>query len=65
MDFFRMNPFSLMRRMTEEMDRIFSDGGQERQSDGDMLWAPAAEVSQHEGNYIILVSQRGVHGFDK
>ena len=60
MDFFRMNPFSLMRRMTEEMDRVFGDGGQERQSAGDTLWAPAVEVSQREGNYMIRAELPGV-----
>jgi len=60
MDLFRMNPFSLMRRMTEEMDRVFGDGGQERQSSGDILWAPAVEVSQREGNYMIRAELPGV-----
>src|SRR3954453_13162706 len=53
MDFFRMNPFSLMRRMTEEMDRVFGDGGHELQSAGDILWTPAVQVSQREGNYLV------------
>jgi HSP20 family protein len=60
MDFFRMNPFSLMRRMTEEMDRVFGDGGQERQSAGDILWTPAVEVSQREGNYMVRAELPGV-----
>ena len=60
MDFFRMNPFSLMRRMTEEMDRVFGDRGQERESGGDVLWAPAVEVSQREGNYVVRAELPGL-----
>ncbi len=60
MDFFRLNPFSLMRRMTEEMDRVFGDGGQERDRGGDAFWAPAVEVSQREGNYVIRAELPGV-----
>jgi HSP20 family protein len=60
MDFFRMNPFSLMRRMTEEMDRVFGDGGQERASGGDVLWVPAVEVSQREGNYVVRAELPGL-----
>src|SRR4051812_17146733 len=60
MDLFRMNPFSLMRRMTEEMDRVFGDGGQERQSSGDFLWAPAIEVSQRDGNFVVRAELPGL-----
>ncbi|HEX4166427.1 MAG TPA: Hsp20/alpha crystallin family protein [Bryobacteraceae bacterium] len=59
MDFFRMNPFSLMRRMTEEMDRIFGDGGQEQQTGGD-IWAPAIDVSEHDGNYVVRAELPGL-----
>jgi HSP20 family protein len=60
MDLFRMNPFSLMRRMTEEMDRVFGDAGQERERGGDAFWAPAVEVSQREGNYVVRAELPGV-----
>jgi HSP20 family protein len=60
MDLFRMNPFSLMRRMTEEMDRVFAGGGQEPESGGDVLWAPAIEVSQREGKYVVRAELPGV-----
>jgi HSP20 family protein len=58
-DFFRMNPFSLMRRMTEEMDRVFGDGPT-REGNGEMLWAPAVEVSQREGNYVVRAELAGL-----
>lgn len=60
MDFFRMNPFSLMRRMTEEMDRVFGDGGQEREGNRGIFWAPAVEVSQREGNYVVRAELPGL-----
>jgi len=58
-DLFRLNPFSLMRRMTEEMDRVFGDG-QERERGGDAFWAPAVEVSQREGNYVVRAELPGL-----
>jgi len=60
MDFFRMNPFSLMRRLTEEMDRVFGDGGQARQANGDIAWAPAIEVSRREGSYVVRAELPGL-----
>lgn len=60
MDFFRMNPFSIMRRMTEEMDRVFGDRAQERGTTADTLWTPAVEVSEREGNYIVRAELPGL-----
>jgi HSP20 family protein len=60
MDFFRMNPFSLMRRMTEEMDRVFGEGGLARESAGDGLWSPAIEVSERDGNCVIRAELPGL-----
>lgn len=59
MDLFRVNPFSLMRRMTEEMDRVFGDGRPEQQVSG-ALWAPAIEVSQQQGNYVVRAELPGL-----
>jgi len=57
-EFFRMNPFTLMRRMTEEIDRAFGESsrgyGRERS------WVPAVEVSQREGNYVICAELPGL-----
>jgi HSP20 family protein len=58
-DFFRINPFSLMRRMTEEMDRVFGDGSA-REGNGEMLWSPAVEISQGEGNYVVRAELAGL-----
>jgi HSP20 family protein len=60
MDVFRMNPFSLMRRMSEEMDRVFGDGGLARERAGDPSWSPAIEVSQRDGNYVVRAELPGL-----
>jgi HSP20 family protein len=60
MDFIRMNPFSLMRRVTEEMDRVFGDSGGTREGAGDVLWAPAIEVSEREGNFVVRAELPGL-----
>jgi HSP20 family protein len=61
-DFFRMSPFSLMRRMSEEMDRALRDF--RRGPEGEETWAPAIEVSQREGNYVIRAEIPGVNPSD-
>src|ERR1700736_2224937 len=57
-EFFPLNPFSLMRRMTEEMDRVFSEAG--RGSGGQTLWAPTIEVSEREGKYLVHADLPGL-----
>jgi HSP20 family protein len=55
---FLSNPFTLMRRMTEEMDRAFSEFNG---SNGDSsLFAPAIEVSQRDGQYSIHADLPGM-----
>jgi HSP20 family protein len=55
------NPFALMRRMTEEMDRIFNQFGFEQgQRAGTTAWAPAIEVAEREGNYLIEAELPGL-----
>jgi hypothetical protein len=43
-DLFKMNPLSLMRRITEQLDRTVPEvsGGEKRER----VWAPAIEVIQ-------------------
>jgi HSP20 family protein len=61
-DFFRMNPFSLMRRMTEELDRTFSEvSGRDF---GDRVWIPAIELTQRAGNYVVRAEVPGLHPND-
>jgi HSP20 family protein len=58
-DFFRMNPFSMMRRMTEEMDRMFGEGTSEGGERG-RTWAPAIEVQERDGNYVVRADLPGI-----
>jgi HSP20 family protein len=56
-EFFRMNPYTLMRRMTEEFDRMIGSTGREQ---GESAWAPAIEVTQDEGKYIVRAELPGL-----
>ncbi len=59
-DFFSMNPFALMRRMQEEMERAFASGGQQ----GSRAWTPAIEVSERDGNYVVCAELPGLRPDD-
>jgi HSP20 family protein len=59
-EFFRANPFSLLRRMTEEMDRVFQEVGLEREGSNATGWSPAIEISQKEGKYNIQAELPGL-----
>jgi HSP20 family protein len=64
-EFFSTNPFSLMRRMHDEMDRIFAEGfgqgfGGGEASGRSSAWAPAVEVSEREGNYVVCAELPGL-----
>lgn len=63
-DLFRMGPFALMRRMSEEMDRVFGEFGMNRGEGGKAMWAPAIEVSQADGKYLIRAELPGVNPGD-
>lgn len=58
-DFFRMTPFALMRRMTDEMDRVIGEFGFSRGSENP-VWAPAIEVAERDGNYVVRAEIPGV-----
>jgi HSP20 family protein len=61
-DLFRMSPFSLMRRMTEELDRVLAEStGREP---GEKLWAPAIDVTQREGSYVVRAELPGLNPED-
>jgi HSP20 family protein len=78
LDPFRGNPFSFMRRMTEEMDRLFQDvnlgmegreGGQGLGLQGrggreGIAWSPAIEVAQNEGKLTVQCELPGVDAKD-
>jgi HSP20 family protein len=58
-EFFNTNPFTLMRRMSEEMDRTFGQlFGQT--SSGAGSWYPAVEVTEHEGQLHVHAELPGL-----
>ena len=57
-DLIFMNPFSVMRRMTEEMDRAFQTSN--TANGGSALWAPAVEVSQTDSQYVVRAELPGL-----
>jgi HSP20 family protein len=63
-EFFRMNPFSLMRRMSEEMDRVMGEFGLNRSDTAAAVWAPAIEVSQNDGKYVVRAELPGLNPAD-
>ena len=57
-DLIFMNPFSVMRRMTEEMDRAFQTSNSA--NGGSASWAPAVEVSQTDSQYVVRAELPGL-----
>ncbi len=57
-DIFRMNPFSLMRRMSEELDRVFGESNEREQRE--RTWTPAVELIQREGNLVVRAELPGL-----
>lgn len=56
----RTNPFSLMRRMTEEMDRMMGEFTSGRGNGNQMVWAPAIELSQEDGAFVAKAELPGL-----
>jgi HSP20 family protein len=61
-DFFTISPFGLMRRFTEEMDRVFSNFGGTSGGTGleDLTWAPPVEIRESEGHLVISAELPGL-----
>lgn len=59
-DFFRLNPFALMRRISEEMDRAVQEVGLARDDGQSTMWAPAIEVREENGTYRIQAELPGL-----
>ncbi len=57
-EFFRMSPFSLMRRMSEELDRFLGEGP--TREPAEKVWAPAIEVTQQDGKYLVRAELPGL-----
>jgi HSP20 family protein len=58
-DLFRMGPFSLMRRMAEEMNHVFGEGGFGR-GESARAWTPAIEVSEKDGRFVVRADLPGI-----
>jgi len=54
---FGANPFGLMRRFSEEMDRAFTNFMPPAEYD---LWAPALEVKHINGNFVVTAELPGI-----
>lgn len=62
-DFFTMSPFAMMRRFSDEMDRMFSGGARgERQTISG--WTPAVEVSQKGDQFKVCAELPGMNKDD-
>ncbi len=60
-EFFSSNPFALMRRMSEEMDRHFGQMyGQSSGGAGQGGWSPAVEVREHDGQLEVCAELPGL-----
>jgi HSP20 family protein len=61
-----LNPFTLMRRMQEELNRAFSPAGNGNSSGraNSGLWVPAVELAQREGNFIVSAELPGISDKD-
>jgi HSP20 family protein len=54
-------PFTMLRRLTEEMDRAFASAfGLSRDAGEAGLWSPAIEVREREGNLEIIAELPGM-----
>jgi len=58
-EFFSSSPFSLMRRLSEQMDRAFGPF-LERSAGGEQWWSPAVEVAEREGQLRVRADLPGL-----
>src|SRR5262252_1671391 len=64
-DFFSLDPFTMMRRLTEEMERSFSSSfGLSRGSGERGVWSPAVEVHERDNQVEILAELPGLNKED-
>jgi HSP20 family protein len=56
-EFFSANPFEMMRRFSEEMDRTFGGFGREE----NRVWSPAVEVRQKDDSLVICADLPGLN----
>ena len=54
------NPFSLMRRLMDDLDQLFFVGGER----SDLPWAPAVEILERDGNLVVRADVPGLEKDD-
>jgi HSP20 family protein len=59
-EFLTGNPFSLMRRMSEEMDNFFNQARSGPGRESGAVWSPAIEVAERDGKYMIHAELPGL-----
>jgi HSP20 family protein len=60
-DLFTAHPFALMRRISEEMDRLFEERGGWRGRHSDVAqWSPAVEVRERDGKLEVVAELPGI-----
>ncbi len=63
-EFFNTNPFTMMRHLTDEMDRLFESGGWRKGRTELAPWSPAVEVKEHDGKLEVAVDLPGIKESD-
>jgi len=64
-DLFSLSPFSMMRRLSEEMDRAFASSlGMSRGLGESGMWSPAVDVRERDGNLEIHAELPGLNKDD-
>jgi HSP20 family protein len=59
-EMFRMAPFSLFRRMADELDRALQPLASEEEMNQAIAWTPAVEISERDGKFNILAELPGL-----
>jgi HSP20 family protein len=60
LDMFRMTPFSIFRRMADEIDRALQPLAPEGEMNQAIAWIPTVEVSERDGKFNILAELPGL-----
>lgn len=63
-EFLTSNPFTLMRRFSDEMDRVFSSAWTGTGTSEVGTWSPAIEVSEREGKVLVHADLPGLNKED-
>ncbi|MCC6587238.1 MAG: Hsp20/alpha crystallin family protein [Bryobacterales bacterium] len=61
---FLSNPFGVMRRMHEEMDRVFAESFGSGREGGQVAWAPAVEIAERDNKFIVCAELPGMNPED-